>query len=120
MGHEYNAFMNKKVGGRPPYDPPPDGKTELKYLDEMIPDTYWMCFVFASQKQIDRLRKIVIELNGNMDIEVIKPVGDAWFLVRIPRYLTQQINLKNRIETDGETAWQIKSIRRKLLPPATE
>lgn len=120
MGKEYDAFQNRKIGGSPPYPAPPDGKTELEYLNEIMKDAYWICFVFANQKQINRLKQVVQELNGNMDLEVIKEVKDDWFLVRVPRYLTQQIKLKPRTEWDGETAWNIGSIRRKLLGLATE
>ena len=58
MGHEYNHFMNLRIGGTPPYPPPPDDRSELDYLNEFIPDTYWFCYAFITPAEIDAFRNM--------------------------------------------------------------
>lgn len=117
MGHEWNAYMHLRVGGRPPFPAPPEGVSELEYLNEMLPDTYWISFVFATQGQINRLKEVIEELNGIMDLKILEQIDDDFFLVRLPRYLSPQIVFGPREEHGIETGFSIESIRDELILP---
>ena len=74
-----------RIGGTPPYPPPPDDRSELDYLNELITGTYWFCYAFMTHEQIDKLN----EHESTMDPEVAVKVARDMYLVHVPRYLAQ-------------------------------
>lgn len=107
MGHEYNHFMNLRIGGTPPYPPPPDDRSELDYLNEFITDTYWFCYAFMTHEQIDKLN----EHESTMYPEVVVKVEQDLYLVHVPRYLAQFLNRGKRVLIKGETGWFVKGFK---------
>ena len=73
------------IGGTPPYPSPPDDRSELDYLNELITDTHWFCYAFRTHEQIDKLN----EHESTMDPEVVVKVARDMYLVYMPRYLAQ-------------------------------
>jgi hypothetical protein len=106
MGHEYNHFMNLRVGGTPPYPPPPDDRSELDYLNELITDAYWFCYAFMNQEQINKLN----EHECNMYPEVMIKVERDRYLVHVPRYLVQFLKRGKRELIKGETGWEVEEV----------
>lgn len=105
MGEEYNRVMQMKLGGSPPYDPPPDGQSELDWLNHHFPDAYWTFFAIVKKKQLTALEKLAE--TSIIGVEIIKPVGDNLFAVRLPRHLINYVKLGKREEHDGETGFRL-------------
>ena len=74
-----------RIGGTPPYPSPPDDRSELDYLNELITDTYWFCYAFMTHEQIDKLN----EHECTRDPEVVAKVARDMYLVHVPRYFAQ-------------------------------
>ena len=106
MGHEYNHFMRLRIGGTPPYPPPPDDRSELDYLNELITDAYWFCYAFMTQEQIDKLN----EHKSTMAPEVIVKVERDLYFVHVPRYLAQFLKRGKRVLIESETCWDVEEV----------
>ena len=94
------------IGGTPPYPPPPDDRSELGYLNELITATYWFCYAFMTHEQIDKLN----EHESTMDPEVVVKVKRDVYLVHVPRYLAQFLNRGKRVLIEGETGWDVEEV----------
>ena len=119
IGHEYNHFMNLRIGGTPPYPPPPDNRSELDYLNEFIPDTYWFCYAFMTPAEFDAFRNMAIQIHYNMLPHVLETFEDL-VLVHVPRGLDKLLDLEQRIEVKGETGWFVKGFNMPRLRCATQ
>ena len=106
MGHEYNHFMHLRIGGAPPYPPPPDDRSELDYLNELIIDAYWFCYAFMTQEQIDKL----CEHESTMAPKVMVKAERDLYLVHVPRYLAQFLKRGKRVLIEGETGWEVEEV----------
>ena len=95
-----------RIGGTPPYPPPPDDRSELDYLNELITDTYWFCYAFMTHEQIDKLN----EHESTMDPEVAVKVARDMYLVHVPRYLAQFLKKGKRVLIEGETGWDVEEV----------
>ena len=111
--------MNLRIGGTPPYPPPPDNRSELDYLNEFIPDTYWFCYAFMTPAEFDAFRNMAIQIHYNMLPHVLETFEDL-VLVHVPRGLDKLLDLEQRIEVKGETGWFVKGFNMPRLRCATQ
>ena len=95
-----------RMGGTPPYPSPPDDRSELDYLNELITDTYWFCYAFMTPEQIDKLN----EHESTTDPEVTVKVARDMYLVHVPRYLAQFLKKGKRVLIEGETGWDVEDV----------